>query len=362
MKTTYALFLSGLLACSLNLFAQNPKVHVLERTTFTACGECPCLDSIIYTCIVPSLGRSVVLQYHTEMSQLYSPDCDSITNWITRDGSELRTNRDGRYYNYAFFKNIHQVCDTAVKYLQKDTVAAVKIALKSKTYDASTRILNLSADFTPYISDMTGKFMINVVITEDNLIVDQAHQDTCGTPFGKGGKYPVPHNDITRNLAYKPYGDVLFEGNWLKSQTLNRAVSMKLDSNLIPSHCSFIVYVYSQADSLYKSVLHQALKQSLVWPLGEGKRPEIPSGEIRIIPNPAGHVASAQINIPETGNADFQVTDLNGRIVKHIASAYIENGSYNVPMDLTQLSNGQYLFRVLVNGHFYTKLFTVLKK
>lgn len=354
--------LSGFLALSLNLNAQNPKVHLIERTTFTACGECPCLDSIIYTCIVPSLQKSVVLQYHTEMSELYSADCDSITNWIVRDGSELRTNRDGRYYNYQFFKNIHQVCDSTLKYLQNDTVATVRITPKSKTYDPATRILNLSADFTPYLTDLTGTYMLNVVITENKLIAVQSHQDTCGTPFGHGGKYPVPHNDVTRNLAYKPFGDVLVSGNWLKSQTINRTLSMKLDSNLIASNCNIIIYVYLQADSLLKSVVQQALKQSLVWPLGEGQRPEIPSGEIRIVPNPAGSTANAQINIPESGNADFQLLDLSGRIIKHIASAYIENGSYNVPMQLGSVSNGQYLFQVIINGHSYTRVFTVLKK
>ena len=362
MKTITLLFLAGFLAFSISLHAQNPKVHVLERITFTACGECPCLDSTIYTCIVPSLKNAVVFQYHTEMSALYSPDFDSLSNNINRDGSELRTNRDGRYYNYSFFKNIHQVCDSSVKYLQNDTVANVKIVLKSKSFDPVTRIVSVSADFTPYLADITGTFMVNAAITEDKIICEQSHQDTCGTPFGKGGRYKVPHNDVGRKLAFIPYGDILINGNWLKTQTLNRTFSLKLDSNLIASNCNIIVYVYKKADSICKSVMQQALKQSVAWPLGTETRYELRQGEIKIIPNPASNLASAHIKLPETGNASFSIYDLNGRLVKKIASARIENESYNIIMDLGAVSNGQYFFHVSVNGNTYTQKFTVVKR
>lgn len=361
MKKISRYFLLGLLAVSGSVFSQNPKTHVIERLTFTDCGECPCLDSIIYTCMTPALKHSVVLQYHTRFSGLYTPGFDSIDRNLIRDGSDLRTNRDGYIYNYVFFINIHQVCDSALKYLQNDTVANVKIQMKSKTWDPLSRTLNFSADLTPYRGDLSGAYMVNAVITENNIIYIQQHHDTCGIPFGHEGRYLVTHHDVCRKMSYEPYGDTLVRGNWPASQTISRNFSLKIDSSWNPSNCNVILYAYKLENELGNSRIQQALKQSVTWPLDIDTRSAPQSVGISIIPNPAANRANAQIRLPEGGIAEISIIDLSGKPILKIAHGLIVKDLYNVEFDLGSISNGQYIFNILLNGKSYSSKFTVKK-
>lgn len=361
MKKISLICFLGFLALSTSLFAQNPKTHVIERLTFTDCGECPCLDSIIYTCMVPGLKNSVVLQYHTRFSGLYTPGFDSIDRNLIRDGSDLRTNRDGYIYNYVFFINIHQVCDSALKYLKNDTVANVKILMKSKTYDPLSRTITFSADLTPYGGDLSGTYMVNAVITEDNIIYIQQHHDTCGIPFGHEGKYLVTHHDVCRKMSYEPYGDTLVKGNWPASQTISRNFSLKIDTSWNPSNCNVILYAYKLEKELGNSRIQQALKQSVTFPLEISNQQEPEPAEIQIIPNPATTVINTHIRLNESRTALIEILDLSGRLVKKIAEGKIEKGLYNAEFDLGSVSSGQYIFMVTLNGKSYMKQFTVLK-
>ena len=361
MKPIRLLLLSALLAATYGLSAQNPRLHVIERINSTGCGECPCLDSIIYKCIIPAFPNTVVLQYHSFASMLRSKDFYVLYDSLFSDRSDIRTDRDGRFYGWSFFKNIHQVCDTAVKYLPDNPDGEVVINLISKVYDPVTRTLNFSAKFTPYLTDLSGNFMVNAVITENNIIKMQEHMDTCGTPPDSIGWYPSSHMDVSRKMAFVPFGNLLAYGNWLKTQTFIQNFSFTLDTSWIASHCNIILYVYKQEDRLYNSAILQAVKESVSWPLGINERTEIQTGEIKIIPNPAGNYANAHISLPESGIARIAVVDLSGRVVKKITDVRIERDSYNVEFDLGSVSSGQYVFQVLLNGKTWSQKFTVIK-
>ena len=354
MKKICLFIIGGFLMISGFTFGQNPRFHVIERINSTSCGECPCLDSVIYTCIIPAVPKTVVIQYHTWTSGLYCEECDTVADNVMSDHSEIRTDRDGQYYNYQFFKNIHQVCDSSINQIARDTVANIKIQLKSKSFEPTSRTVNFSADFTPYLQDISGTFIVNAVITEDKIIMPQQHMDTCGSPPDSTGRYPRPHSDVARKMAYTPVGDVLKDGNWPKTQTITRNFSLKLDSTWITANCNLILYVYKQGTKLCNSKMQQALKQSVTWPLGTSPGPSEKNSEIRIFPNPAGYYANAQISLPEQGLARISILDLTGRPVKKITDVRIEKDTYNVEFDLSGLQTGQYVFQVLINGRNYS--------
>ncbi len=361
MKNNSLYLLLFLLAVSGSVFCQNPKTHLIERLTFTDCGECPCLDSIIYTCMTPALQNSVVLQYQTSFSGLYTPGFDSIIRNLIRDGSDLRTNRDGYIYNYVFFINIHQVCDSALKHLKNDTVANVRILMKSKVYDPLSRTINFSADLTPFGGNLSGTYMVNSVMTENNIIFLQQHKDSCGIPFGHGGRYLAKHNDVCRKMSYEPYGDTLVRGNWPATQTITRNFSLKIDSTWNSSNCNIILYVYKLDNVLGNSRIQQALKQSVTWPLDINAPSAPESVEISIIPNPAKNYANAHVRLHEGGTAEISILDLSGKPILQIAHGLIVKDLYNVEFDLGSIGSGQYIFNILLNGKSYSEKFTVIK-
>ena len=192
MKTPAILILLMILFSFNGLNAQNPRINLLEDQTFTSCGCCPCLDSIVRTCIIPRVPNSVFVRYHFEWSILHSENCDSLMSKVVANGRKLSINRNGMIITEPVLaRDWHLFCDQVVDIMKEDTVAPVKIDLKSKSYNEQTRKLGFTVDFTPYGADLSGTFMVNAVITENNVLAKQTFHDSCGKP--SGGFYVILH-------------------------------------------------------------------------------------------------------------------------------------------------------------------------
>jgi hypothetical protein len=307
--------------------------------------------------------HSIALQYHTFVSQdIHSKDAELLYDSIGIDGTQLRVNRDGVYYNWAdWFKNLHQVCDTALKYILNDTVAPVVITMKSKTYDPVTRKLTMTIDFKPYLNGRSDTIMYNVTIAENKLVRFQTHWDTCGKPFGHGGSYPSVHNDVVRTIYVQPYSGLLISGNWPVTQTITKDISMTVDTAWIPNNCNIVVYAYSQKYMILRSKILQSLKQSVTWPLGDDSPPSIEQTQIRIIPNPVRDYANAHLYFGEAGPAVVEILDITGRVVKDLGTTVLGTGWSNLEFSTSGLSAGQYLLLIRINGRSHTEGFSVKK-
>ena len=345
------LFFVLLLTISIRgIIAQNPRTHVVERTTATACGSCPCFDSIISDCILPGTPHSIAIFYHTWISAFYNKDLQPVLDSIQADHSDLRTDRDGKFYQSFDLTHLDTICDSAKNHMNADTTGDVRIVIESKGYDWAGRTLTVNANFYPDKTSLTGTFMVNAIITEDRLVALQSHEPQCGTE----GKYPVPHNDVARMMAYYPYGDSLTNGTWPQTQTLTRNFSITLDTAWVPVNCNLIVFVYKQGPQFMQSKFQQVVKQSVTWPLGIAEGSAIPDGKIVLIPNPAENRVNAHMSIPETGLADITLLDMAGKLVKRINRVYVDRNIYNAQFDVSDLSPGQYIFSVQVNNCTYS--------
>lgn len=79
---------------------------------------------------------------------------------------------------------------------------------------------------------------------------------------------------------------------------------------------------------------------------------------LNMFPNPTNGGVSFVVNATETGLANIQIADLNGRIVKQFANDYT-NGNNTFTADLSDLSNGTYVAGITLNGKTTVKQFTI---
>ena len=339
---------------------QNPRLNLLEDQTFTSCGCCPCLDSIVRKCIIPAVPNTIFVRYHFLFSRFYSKNCDSLMAGIVANGRKLSVNRNGMFFDEPeFARDLHQLCDSVVEVIKKDTVAPVKLIVQSKTYQPSTRKLDVAVDFQPYQGDLSGTYMVNMVVTENRLLAEQTFHDSCGKPTE--GKYDIFHQNVVRQMAYYLYSDKLTEGAWPISKTISRTFSITLDTAFIAENCNYTVYIYKKEDSICHSKIAQAFQGPITWPLevGEGRES---FNILKIVPNPAIEQINAHIRFGRSGVAEFSIIDQQGRVMEKLPPASIENQAYNYVADVSRYAPGIYFVVVKSGDTVKTEKFVVLKK
>lgn len=359
MKKFILLVIITLLISGSEIFGQNPRFNLLEDATYTDCGCCPCLDSVVRTCILPRLPNSSYMHYHWSWSGLHSDDCDSLAKKIMENQRKLNANRNGVYFDEPqYAHDLYKLCDSVVNVLKRDTVAPVKLVVKSKDYNPSTRNLTVKVDFTPYKNDLTGVFMVNMAVTENKILFQQGFHDSCGKP--SGGTYHILHNNVVRQMAYYLYADKLTEGAWPVTSTLSKTFSLTLKPDFIAENCNYTVYIYKMEDSLHYSKVQQAFKGPVTWPLGI-ENPGLPAAILKISPNPAKDFVHAHINFNQPCIACISVTDQTGKLMEKLPPAQLDGGPYNYDIDVRKYSPGIYFLAVTINNQTITGKFIIAR-
>lgn len=77
---------------------------------------------------------------------------------------------------------------------------------------------------------------------------------------------------------------------------------------------------------------------------------------LNIFPNPSRESVIASFTLSHSGNAELNVYDLLGKLVKVIATEKLSPGMYTYPIDISSLVTGSYLFKLNVNGVITSKI------
>lgn len=79
-------------------------------------------------------------------------------------------------------------------------------------------------------------------------------------------------------------------------------------------------------------------------------------------PNPASQTSNIIYSIPSDAHVTVDLYDISGRkVMPLLADTYQTVGRYKIPVDVTSLANGIYIYRVTVNGQSYAQKLTVAK-
>ena len=89
--------------------------------------------------------------------------------------------------------------------------------------------------------------------------------------------------------------------------------------------------------------------------------PILPQPSFTVYPNPANPQTTVQLTIQETQPVTIRIVDINGRIIQNKYYGILISGNYNFPINLMNLSSGNYLITVSTNKNHRTQKITILK-
>jgi Outer membrane protein Omp28/Secretion system C-terminal sorting domain len=335
-----------------------PRNVLIEYITGTWCGNCPCGHQTLNT-ISSMYPQTIIIAYHA-----FSND-----PWRTFQGNEIvnlfgfsvTPTSDIDRQNVVSLNDYSQwITGVQTRYANSPNTD-IDLAITSKTYNESTRELNITIDAVA-LENLTGQYKINFVITENNLIYQQNFYSQCGPP---GYVTDYVHNHVTRTILNGASGEDLNMNNvWNMSHTISKSVSAVLDANWAVSNCKIIAFVYKYNSNLALANVEQALESSVMGTSGiSGNSNEVPEQYYlsQNYPNPFNPVTNIKFSLPKDGVTTFKVFDIFGKEVENYVDGFLQKGTYNVEFDGTNLSSGIY-FYVLRSGSYFDKKKMILVK
>jgi len=335
-----------------------PRRVLLEFSTGTWCGYCPCGDSIIEHFILPVHPQTVVLAYHgggggdpfvnfngNEIIALGGFNAFPLAIFDRQSGAPMD-------YDYSW----PDTCN--VRYLRSPNTPA-NLVITTKNYNSSTRLLTATINATA-LQNMYGSYRISYVITEDALVYQQNFYASCGYV---GYYQNFVHNWVTRNMINGARGDTLNTTPWNQNQTITKTVSTTIDTAWNASNCKLIIFVYKDSVQINKSEVQQSLQQLVTQPLGINNIKETPAvySLSQNYPNPFNPTTNIKFSIPKDGNVSLKIYDLLGNEVTTFVNGFMKAGVYNAEFDGSNISSGIYFYTLKTNDFIQTKKMMLIK-
>ncbi|MEO8666120.1 MAG: Omp28-related outer membrane protein [Ignavibacteria bacterium] len=357
----FSIFLAAVLIAVFSFFSNSysgPRNVLVEFCTGTWCGYCPCGDAALVT-LQHQFPRTLAIAYHGA----------STDPWQTFNGFEVRSLLGFSAYPTAIIDRGNTPSNPYVTYEQwygmvetrynSSPNSNVDITVTSKSYDESSRALNLTINSTP-LSTLTGQYKISVVLVEDNVVYPQNYYAVCGTA---GYHNDYIHHDIARNMINGPTGeDLNTEATWNANEVITKNISTTVDASWSPMNCRVIVFVYLDNAVLALGNVEQAISEGIVT-TGIGNENETPVSYLlsQNYPNPFNPVTHIKFSLPNDGKVSFKIYDIFGKEVDSYIDGFMNKGSYNVEFNASNLSSGVY-FYVLKTDNFTDKKKMILVK
>ncbi len=334
-----------------------PRRVLLEFSTGTWCGYCPCGDSIIEHNILTQYPQTVVLAYHgssTDPFKNFNGNNIISLLGITAYPLAVFDRQSGPPMDFDY--NWPETC--AVRY-QRTPNSVISIDFTAKDYNTSTRVLTASVNATA-LENLTGQYKINYVITEDNIVYPQNFYALCGTA---GYHNDFIHYWVVRNMINNATGENLNTGNWNQNQTITKTINTTLDTGWVADNCNLIIFIYKDTPPLISSTVEQSTLQSVTNPLGVNGSLKIPS-DYRLeqnYPNPFNPTTHIIYAIPKGGNVSLKFYNVLGNEVTTIVNGYMKAGVYNAEINGSNLASGVYFYTLKTNEFVSTKKMLLIK-
>lgn len=330
-----------------------PRNVFLEYCTGTWCQYCPCGDTTAEF-ILNKYPNTAIIAYHG----LNNDPFDYFHGW------EIRVFLGFTSYPTAIIDRTHSpvgvtynlwTSRVANRYANSPN-SNVNLEIVTKNYNFSTRTLTLTVSATPQTT-MSGIYMINFAVTEDNVIYPQTGNSNCpgGTNFN--------HKWIARSMLCGPCGDTLVIGTWNANQTLTKTISKSIDTGWVETNCNVNIFVYKDSSTTYLGNIMQALKTSVTCPAGIANQNILPLNyELQQnYPNPFNPVTNIKFSVPKDGNTSLKIYDLKGSLIVTYFNGFVKAGIYNVNFNGSNLSSGIYFYKLTAGDFSETKKMMLVK-
>ncbi len=355
MKQVYTIIFIALLSFSLNTEKANSQNNVLlEYCTGTWCQWCPCGHDIINNILI-NYPNTVVLGYHGGGSDpwlSYSSGIRGLFGFINYPTGSV--GRRSGVISYSAWNNEVVLQSLLVQ-------PGVSIAISNKSFDVNTRTLNATITITA-LTDLTGDYFINYVLTENNLIYPQSGNSTC---LGNPANYI--HKNVVKSMINGDAGELINSGTWSTGQevirTLNYVVpvSPQVDN---PENCDLNIFVYKGGVN-YSQTNHvqQAFKTPLTGSVGISSQ-NITPAEYKLTqnyPNPFNPNTNFSFSIPRNEIVSLKIFDMLGNLVDTYYDGVLNAGTYSVVFEGANLSSGVYFYTLTAGNFTETKRMVLMK-
>ena len=317
--------------------AQNPKRLLIDDLTASFCGHCPCMDTMLHNVIQKQYPGTIILAFHGQSSAYHRQKMDEIVNHLGPWGSPaaIPDRRCASQYILEFRDSVDAIYSRIPQ-------ASVKIEILNKTWDFPNRELKFNVRATAVDTGLTGLFRINVALIEQNLIGLQWFMPECG-PKPEDTMYN--HLNVVRDMLYPWNGDSLIGPAWPQLTTIERPFTMKLDEDVVPGNCEFVVYVDKKGpkpDSLYLCQIQQAEKQTVTGSLGIEPDPNASASVLSVYPNPAIGTVNVHLWLKGDPQTKIEIYDAAGKQVRQIFEHIMKHGVYNFEFKTSGMKPGIY--------------------
>jgi hypothetical protein len=352
----------------LNLFAFNnsysgPRNLVIEFSTGTWCGFCPCGEHVADS-LLTVFPNMIVIGYHSGGNDPFAAfQGNAIFGMIGYTASPTacidRTNHPGNaehpYMSYSMW------AEAVTQRYNTSPSTVVDISISSKSYNSTTRELSANIDATA-LQNLTGQYKIHFILVENGVVYPQNHYEPCG-PYGYDSDYV--HKWIPRSIINGAAGENLNAGGvWNQNQTLTKSFTYTLNNAWVASNCNFITIVYrDSSEGLFVSAVQQALLQSVTNPLGVStlNRTPLEYSLSQNYPNPFNPATNIKFSIPKDGNASLKVYDLLGNEISSYINGFMKAGAYNAEIDASNWASGVYFYTLTAPGFTATRKMMLVK-
>jgi len=338
-----------------NSYSQNNVV--LEYCTGTWCGYCPCGHEFIDQ-ILLNYPNTVVLAYHGAGSDPWLSYSQGIRSLFGFSGypTGVIGRKTGIVGRNAWNNEV---------VLQSVTIQpGVRIEISNKSYDAATRTLTATIVITA-LTDLTGDFNINYVLSENNLIYPQRVYTDCGGIDTTINDYT--HDHVVKSMMNGDAGEMIHSGAWTTGQQVTRNLSYVVPNApqvSEPNNCDLNIFVYKQGTSIsVNSNVQQAMKTSLTGTTGIQNQNSIVNDYSlsQNYPNPFNPTTSFSFSIPKDGNTSLKFYDILGNEVDTYVNGFLKAGVYSVEFDGSKLSSGIYFYTLSSSEFSLTKKMILTK-
>ena len=366
MKNRILIVVSSLLIFSLfsfNYSSAGPRNLVIEFSTGTWCGFCPCGERIADSILV-MYPNTLVIGYHSGGNDPFvnfpGTQIFGMFGYTASPTASInRMNHPGNSI-YPYMARALWVERVTLLY-NTMPVTPIDVILTAKNYNETTRELTAAVNSTA-LQDLTGQYKIHFIITEDNIVYPQNHYPECGY---NGYDSNYIHKWVPRVITNGAQGENLNTGGvWNQNQTITKNVSYTLNSSWNASNCTFMAIVYKDSSlGIFVSAVQQAIKQSVTNPLGISTVNRTPSEYLlsQNYPNPFNPVTNIKFSVPNDGNASLKIFDALGNLKAVYLDGFVKAGLYNAEVDASNWASGVYFYTLNAGSYNMTKKMVLIK-
>ncbi|HMQ70367.1 MAG TPA: Omp28-related outer membrane protein [Ignavibacteria bacterium] len=326
---------------------------LLEYCTGTWCQWCPCGHDNIEG-ILANYPNTVVLSYHGAGSdpwQSYSAGIRGLFGFSSYPSGVV--NRKTGIISYSAWNN-EVVLQTLL------TQPTVSIEVNNKSYDANTRTITANVVLKA-LTDLTGDYYVNFVLTESNLIYSQTGNATCT------GASNYVHTYVVKSMINGDLGESVVSGNWVTGQEVSKNLSYVIPDNpvvLDPGNCDINIFVYKQGTSIGSNYnVQQSMRTSVTGTTGINNLNSIAT-EYKLsqnYPNPFNPTTNFNFTIPKNENVSLKIYDVLGNEVETLVDGQLNAGTYGVEFDGSKYASGIYFYRLSSGNFVETKRMNLIK-